>query len=106
MASFWALIALPERLLTIFQTLIRRLLLLLAFIGFAGAALAAVNNAPVNTVPGALSVVEETALAFTGANLITVADPEGTVTTTKLSVAHGTLTVSLSGRAHHRRPSR
>ncbi len=41
MASFWALIALPERLLTIFQTLIRRLLLLLAFIGFAGAAMAA-----------------------------------------------------------------
>ncbi len=91
--------ALPERLLTIFQTLIRRLLLLLAFIGFAGAALAAVNNAPVNTVPGALSVAEDTALAFTGANLITVADPEGTVTTTKLSVAHGTLTVSLSGGA-------
>ena len=99
MACFWALIALPERLLTIFQTLIRRLLLLLAFIGFAGAALAAVNNAPVNTVPGALSVAEDTALAFTGANLITVADPEGTVTTTKLSVAHGTLTVSLSGGA-------
>ena len=99
MACFWALIALPERLLTIFQTLIRRLLLLLAFIGFAGAALAAVNNAPVNTVPGALSVAEDTALAFTGANLITVADPDGTVTSTQLSVAHGTLTVSLSGGA-------
>ena len=59
--------------------------------------LAAVTDAPVNTVPGALSVTKNTALAFTGANLITVADPEGTVTTTKLSVAHGTLTVSLSG---------
>jgi hypothetical protein len=41
MASFWALMALPERLLTIFQTMIRRLLRLLAFIFFAGAAMAA-----------------------------------------------------------------
>ena len=41
MASFWALIALPERLLTIFQTLICSLLLLLALLGFTGAAMAA-----------------------------------------------------------------
>ena len=41
MASFWALIALPERLLTIFQTLVRGLLLSLAFVGLTGAAMAA-----------------------------------------------------------------
>ena len=41
MASFWALIALPERLLTIFQTVVRGLLLSLAFVGFTGAAMAA-----------------------------------------------------------------
>ncbi len=44
-------------------------------------------------------MAEDTVLAFTGANLISVEDVDGNVTTTTLTVLHGTLTVSLSGGA-------
>jgi hypothetical protein len=58
-----------------------------------------VNDAPVNTVPGALSVNEDTALAFTGANAISVNDVDGNLASTRLSVTNGTLNVTLSGAA-------
>jgi choice-of-anchor C domain-containing protein len=56
-----------------------------------------VNDAPVNTVPGAQSVAEDTGLVFSAANgnAVTVADPDigaGGATVT-LSVLHGTLTL-------------
>ena len=58
---------------------------------------AAVNDAPVNTVPGAQTVNEDTALAFnsTNGNAITVSDVDGNLATTQLSVSNGTLSVSL-----------
>ena len=56
----------------------------------------AVNDAPVNAVPAAQSVNEDTSLVFTGANAITISDVDvgaGTEQVT-LSVSHGTLTLS------------
>jgi Ca2+-binding RTX toxin-like protein len=62
--------------------------------------LGAVNHAPVNTVPAAtLTVNEDTALAFTGGNTISVHDVDGNLATTQLTVLHGTLVVSLAGGA-------
>ena len=58
-----------------------------------------VNDAPVNTVPGAQTVDEDTALSFTGANLISVNDVDGNLATTQLTVTNGDLTVTLSGAA-------
>jgi len=60
-------------------------------------AFTAVDDAPVNGVPGAQTVNEDAALVFASANgnAITVSDADartGTLTTT-LSVAHGTLTL-------------
>ncbi|MGH8651761.1 MAG: cadherin domain-containing protein [Gammaproteobacteria bacterium] len=55
---------------------------------------AAVNDAPVNTVPGPQTVVENTALALNG---VSVNDAEGNLSTLALSVANGTLTVTLQG---------
>ena len=58
----------------------------------------AVNDAPVNTVPGAQTVTEDTAhLSIAG----TVASTTWTATsrTTQLTVTNGTLTVSLAGGA-------
>jgi hypothetical protein len=61
---------------------------------------AAVNDAPVNTVPAAtLTVNEDTALSFSGPNTISVNDVDGNLATTQLTVLHGTLTVSLAGGA-------
>ena len=57
----------------------------------------AVNDAPVNTVGGAQTVTEDTALTFTGGDLVSVNDVDGNVATTQLTVANGTLTVSLAG---------
>jgi trimeric autotransporter adhesin len=51
---------------------------------------------PVNTVPGAQSVNEDTALVISG---LSVADPDGNLATVQLSVANGTLTLSLAGGA-------
>src|SRR5207249_1010297 len=55
-----------------------------------------VNNAPVNTVPGAQVVNEDTALAVGG---ISVSDVDGNLSTVQLAVANGTVTVTLSGTA-------
>jgi CTP-dependent riboflavin kinase len=56
----------------------------------------AVSDQPVNTVPGAQSVAEDTTLAITG---VSVADVDSTALTTTLTVAHGTLTVAIGGGA-------
>ncbi len=55
----------------------------------------AVNDAPVNTVPGAQTTNEDTALTFTGANAITIADVDagGSDVEVTLAVANGTLNV-------------
>ncbi|WP_218510279.1 DUF4347 domain-containing protein [Variovorax sp. dw_308] len=58
-----------------------------------------VNDAPVNHVPGTQTVDEDTSLAFTGAQLISVNDVDGNLATTRLTVNSGTLTVSLAGGA-------
>ncbi|MGR4869610.1 tandem-95 repeat protein, partial [Variovorax sp. LARHSF232] len=57
------------------------------------------NVAPVNTVPGARTVDEDSALAFTGANAISVNDADGNLASTHLTVGNGTLTVNLVGGA-------
>ncbi|MBK7352251.1 MAG: hypothetical protein IPJ05_00220 [Nitrosomonas sp.] len=54
------------------------------------------NVAPINSVPGAQSAVENTSLAISS---ISVADGNGDLASTQLSVSHGTLTVTLSGGA-------
>jgi hypothetical protein len=57
---------------------------------------AAVNDAPVNTVPGAQTVNEDTSLVFTGGNAISMSDVDanGLNETVTLSVASGTLTLN------------
>jgi large repetitive protein len=57
---------------------------------------AAVNDAPVNGVPGAQTVNEDTPLVFTGANAISISDVDanGGNETVTLSVASGALTLS------------
>ncbi len=55
-----------------------------------------VNDAPVNTVPAAQTVNEDAALTITG---LSVADVDGNLATTKLTVGNGTLNVSLAGGA-------
>jgi VCBS repeat-containing protein len=55
-----------------------------------------VNDGPMNTVPGAQSVNEDTVLAIAG---VSVNDVDGNLATTQLSVANGTLNVSLAGGA-------
>ena len=68
-----------------------------------------VNDAPVNTVPGAQVVNEDTALALGG---ISVNDVDGNLSTVQLGVTQGTVTVNLAGGATSaaartaRRPSR
>jgi hypothetical protein len=54
---------------------------------------APMEEAPVNTVPGAQTVVEDNALDLTG---ISVNDFDGDLATTQLTVTEGTLSVSLS----------
>ena len=54
----------------------------------------AVNDAPVNVLPGAKTVAVDTPLAVTG---VAVSDVDGNLTTVQLSVAHGTVAVALSG---------
>ncbi|MGH7895589.1 MAG: tandem-95 repeat protein, partial [Candidatus Binatia bacterium] len=56
----------------------------------------AVNDAPVNTVPGAQAATEDTPLAIPG---IVVNDVEGNVTSVTLAVANGTLNVTAAGAA-------
>ena len=50
----------------------------------------ALNDAPINTVPGVQSVAEDTILPIAG---VSVADVDSSALTTTLSVAHGTLDV-------------
>ncbi|MGE0642509.1 MAG: tandem-95 repeat protein [Nitrospira sp.] len=56
----------------------------------------AVNDAPVNTVPGAQSVNEDTALGLSG---ISVTDVDGNLSTVQLGVLNGTVSVTLQGTA-------
>ncbi|WP_175304539.1 tandem-95 repeat protein [Candidatus Nitrospira nitrificans] len=56
----------------------------------------AVNDAPINTVPGAQTVNEDTALAISG---VSVNDVDGNLSTVQLAVGNGTLAVTLSGGA-------
>ncbi|MCF6808641.1 hypothetical protein L3V80_09625, partial [Thiotrichales bacterium 19S9-11] len=60
-----------------------------------------IGDPPINTVPGAQTVDEDTALAFNSgnSNLISVTDPDGNLSSTQLQVNNGSLTVSLSGLA-------
>src|SRR6202008_3731057 len=55
-----------------------------------------VNDGPVNTVPGAQTVNEDTALSISGVSVI---DVDGNLSTTRLTVTNGTVTVSLAGGA-------
>ena len=54
------------------------------------------DNAPVNTVPGAQTVNEGTALALSG---VSVNDVDGNLSTVQLGVTQGTVTVTLAGAA-------
>src|SRR6185295_15922769 len=56
----------------------------------------AVNDGPLNTVPGAQTADEDTSLSIGG---ISVNDVDGNLSTTQLSVTNGTLNVSLAGGA-------
>src|SRR5262245_8267850 len=56
----------------------------------------AVNDAPVNTVPGAQSIPEDTTQAIAG---VSVNDVDGNLATTRLTVGNGTVTVNLAGGA-------
>ena len=56
----------------------------------------AVNDGPVNAVPGAQTVNEDTVLSIGG---LSVNDVDGNLSTTQLAVANGTLNVSLAGGA-------
>jgi hypothetical protein len=56
----------------------------------------AVNDAPVNTVPGPQTVVEDMPITITG---VSVNDVDGNLSTVQLGVGNGTLTVTLAGGA-------
>ena len=56
-----------------------------------------VNDGPVNTVPGAQTVNEDTALV--DRRRVSVNDVDGNLATTQLTVTNGTLNVSLAGGA-------
>ena len=55
-----------------------------------------VNDAPVNTVPGAQAATEDTALVLSG---ISVNDVDGNLSTVQLGVLNGTVSVTLQGGA-------
>jgi hypothetical protein len=59
----------------------------------------AVNDGPVNGAPASVTAIEDTAFAFTGANAISVNDVDGNLAATQLTVANGTVNVSLAGGA-------
>jgi VCBS repeat-containing protein len=56
---------------------------------------APVNDAPLNTVPAAQTVSEDTALAFSGSKAITVVDVDSARVTAQVTVTQGNLTVTL-----------
>ena len=55
-----------------------------------------INNAPVNTVPAAQTVNEDTSLTITG---VSVNDVDGNLTSVQLKVLNGSLNVTLAGAA-------
>ena len=55
-----------------------------------------VNDAPVNTVPGAQTTAEDTALAISG---VSVADVDSAALTTTLTITNGTASVTTGGGA-------
>src|SRR6185369_9802131 len=61
-----------------------------------GIAITAVNDAPVNTVPGSLGTPQNTPLVFSGGNAISIADVDagGNTIQVTLTVTNGTLTLS------------
>ena len=61
------------------------------------------NTAPVNTAPATAAVNEDTALAFTGANTISVTDGQNNVNQVVLTVTNGTLNVTAAGGARGQR---
>ncbi|WP_210188456.1 Ig-like domain-containing protein [Methylobacterium sp. 174MFSha1.1] len=58
-----------------------------------------VNDAPVNTVPGAQVVAEDAPLAFVNGSSVRVADVDGDALTATLTVTGGTATVAAGGGA-------
>ena len=67
-------------------------------LGVVNVDITAVNDTPVNTVPGTQTVAEETATAISGISISDVDAASGNVTT-RLEVNNGSLNVSLSGSA-------
>ncbi|MEM6364600.1 MAG: Ig-like domain-containing protein, partial [Planctomycetota bacterium] len=67
-------------------------------IGVVNVDITAVNDAPVNTVPGIQTVAEETTTAISGLSISDV-DAGSSNLTTRLQVSAGTLNVTLSGSA-------
>lgn len=63
---------------------------------------AAVNDAPVNNVPGAQSVNEDGSLRLNGGNRISVGDVDNANLSTTLSVEHGADSERVPGRQNHR----
>ena len=61
-----------------------------------GIAITAVNDAPVNTVPGSLGTPQDTPLVFSGGNTISIADVDagGNTVQVTLTASNGTLTLS------------
>lgn len=55
------------------------------------------NDAPVNAYPASVTGAVNTPIAFTGGNLVSVADVDGNLQSVTLHVDHGTLTASGSG---------
>ncbi|OOG87913.1 hypothetical protein B0E41_03070, partial [Hydrogenophaga sp. A37] len=54
------------------------------------------NRPPLNVVPGAQTIAEDTTLTITG---VSANDPDGNLSTTQLTVTNGTLNVNLAGGA-------
>nr|WP_321482738.1 VCBS domain-containing protein [uncultured Cohaesibacter sp.] len=55
------------------------------------------NDAPVNSYPASVTATIDTAFAFTGSNLVSVADVDSNLQSVVLHVDHGTLTATGSG---------
>ena len=53
-----------------------------------------VNDLPTSTAPASITGTEDTSIAFTGGNALTVADVDGTNLTVTLSATNGTLTMT------------
>jgi hypothetical protein len=58
-----------------------------------------VSNTPFITAPSSITTFEDTGYSLTGSELISVADGSNNLSSVQVSVAHGTLTVTLAGGA-------